>query len=401
MISFVLIFGIFFAASCASLFSDRVSPDEFYQQGEYEKALTAAEKAAADNPEDYRIRLFKAEILNAIAHNKDHPSERTPYYSNLRNTVDQVSFETNRHSFFIDSLLSHSWNLEQQQGVKLLQQDETDNLQNYSERIIAHFENAIILIPDSTVTYSLKASTHYKTGNNRAAITTLEDAYESGKKITPKMLEKLAYLYKESGMLDESIKIYRELTETSPDNERYYHGLVNAYMLKEDHASAITVLNTLLDLNPENREYREALATETFLSTAEDVTALLQESNRLSGEYSDKIQSIVNRFEIASDIYEDLEIQNTRNEESLLRAASFYKNASVFAGLISEIVQNDDKRRDLQALSASLLESSLPYWQALSQYFPESVSYAESLYKVYRELNMDNEADFLHQQLNF
>lgn len=401
MISLVLIFGIFFAASCATLFQDEITPDELYQQGNYEKALTAAEKAAADNPDDYRVRLLKAEILNKLAHQKEHPADRTPYYKDLKNSVDQVSFETNRHTFFIDSLLSHSWNLEQQEGVKLLQQDDTENLQNHSARIIAHFENAIVLIPDSTVTHSLKATTHYKIGDNRAAISTLEHVKENGGKITPKMLEKLAYLYKESGMLDESITIYRELTESSPDNERFNHGLVNAYILKEDHTNAISVLHNLLELNPDNREYREALATETFLSVSKDITTLLQQSDLSSDEKSEKIRAVVNKLDEVSEIYDELEIRSTRNEESLLRAASFHNNSAIFARLLAEHSDSDDLIRDLHAHSTTMLQSSLPYWQALSQYFPDSVSYAENLYNVYRDLEMDDEADFLHQQINF
>lgn len=401
MISLALIFGIFFAGSCATLFSDEESPDELYQRGQYEKALVAAEKAAKDNPDDYRIRLFKAEILNSLAHNKEYPADRNPYYKDLKNTVDQVSFETGRHSFFIDSLLAHSWNLEQQEGVKLLQQDETENLQNYSGRILAHFENAIVLIPDSTVTHSLKATTHYKTGDNRAAIETLEKARNADRELSPKMLEKLAYLYKESGMLDESINIYRELTDTAPDNERYFHGLANAYILKEDHTNSISVIGYLLELNPDNREYKEALATETFLIASNDASALLQKNDLSSDEISERVDTFVSQIGKVSDIYSDLEIQNTRKEESLVRAASFYKNSALYTQMLAGIEQDDEKSQDLRALSSSLLESSLPYWQALSQYFPDSMAYAESLYRVYRDLNMDYEADFLHQQINF
>ena len=77
-----------------------------------------------------------------------------------------------------DSVLHTARNREQQSGIELLQQDESDHYDQNFEEIIHHLENALILDSLNETAYNLKATTYYRHGNIDKAVTTLETASE-------------------------------------------------------------------------------------------------------------------------------------------------------------------------------------------------------------------------------
>ncbi|GEM_PF-430508 len=396
MISLVLIFGIFFGASCSTLFSTTENPKTYLENEELTKAYNAVEEQLRDNPGDTELLLLRATILNEIALEKEDPADRHPDYKSLKNSTDEVRFQTDRYNSKIDSLLIKSWTYEQQEGVKLLQQDNPDQIQQNSDRITAHFRNAITLIPDSTVTYSLKATTHYKSGNTDKAIQTLESGRDHGVELGPEYTEKLAYLYLESGYFEQSVSLYQELIDAHPDNSKFKHGLVNALILKEDHEESVALLKDLIDQNPERHEYQEALAAELYFAESKAISKNIADQKNFS---SQDIEKIIERFDEISSIYKGLNLESSRSEESLFRAASFHSHAAQQLHMLKESSSNADSL--ISEKNREFLELSVIYWQSLTEIFPDSVQYAEQLYMVYRELEMDDEADLIYRQLNF
>lgn len=392
MISLVLIFGIFFAPACSTLYNTSENPETYLENRELTKAYNAVEEQIRENPENTDLLLLRARILNDIAIDKDNPADRHSDYENLKNSTDEIRFRTDQYNSRIDSMLISSWTFEQQEGVKLLQQENSEDFQQKSDRATAHFRNAITLIPDSTVTYSLKATTHYKNGDTYNAIETLENGREFGADFGPELQEKLSYLYLEAGKFEKSVSLYMSLVEEYPENSKYIHGLVNALILKEDHRESISLLRELIEQHPERNEYQEALAAELYFAESRKIS----DQNEFTFE---DVEEIIEKFDDISTIYEDLKLINSRSEESLFRAASFYSNSANHLLHLNESVEDSDNQIAEQHIK--YLELSIPYWQALTEILPDSIQYAEQLYRVYRMLDMDNEADLLYQQLNF
>lgn len=396
MISLVLIFGIFFAPACSTLFNTSENPETYLENRELAKAYDAVEEQIRENPENTELLLIRARILNDIAIEKENPADRHPDYENLKNSTDEIRYRTDQYNSRIDSLLVSSWTFEQQEGVKLLQQENSENFQHKTDRATAHFRNAITLIPDSTVTYSLKATTHYKNGDTYNAIETLENGREFGADFGPDLQEKLSYLYLEAGNFEKSVSLYKSLVEEYPENSKYIHGLVNALILKEEHSESISLLRDLIDQYPERNEYQEALAAELYFAESRRI------SDKISGqdEFTFKdVEEIIESFDEISIIYEDLNLVNSRSEESLFRAATFYSSSANHLLNLNELVQDSDNQ--IADKQLAYLEYSIPYWQALTEIFTDSIQYAEQLYRVYRLLDMNDEADLLYQQLNF
>ena len=192
MVSVLLTFGIFFALSCSTFksSSDLDSAASLYESGNYEHALRTVNNGIQKNPDDFDLQLLKAEILQKIAVENYQPEDREPVYANLRTTADEIQFTTEAYQTRTDSILNSAWMHEQSAGVRLLQQDGTNSFEQHFNKVIAHFKNAVTIIPDSIVTYNLMATTYYRHGNLSDAISTLEAIDEQGFTRPPKTLRK-------------------------------------------------------------------------------------------------------------------------------------------------------------------------------------------------------------------
>ena len=399
MVSLLLTFGIFFALSCSTFNTSKDSADSLYESGRYENALRSVNSEIQNDPENLDLQILKAEILRNIAVENNSPENRQPVYSNLRNTVDEVSFANGSYRTKTDSILTSAWMYEQSAGVRLLQQDGTDTFDEHFTNVIAHFTNAVTIIPDSVVTYNLMATTYYRHGNLSEAISTLEAIEENGFTRPPETCEKLAYLYLEAGQIDRSVEIYETLSANNPDSEIYQQGLVNSYILGDMHTDAIALLEELTGVYPNRVQYREALATERFYIMRQIIREELQDPG--FENYSDsELDDMLTQLNEISEIYRDIDETLPSSEERQQRIAAFYVSS---ANLLDELLPftNESQNDHLSEQQETYLRASIPYWQTLYEANSDRSAYAYSLIEVYNKLGMEHEAELLEQQINF
>lgn len=400
MVSLLLTFGIFFALSCSTFNSSITKTAEsLYESGNYSEALRVVNKEIEEEPDNLDLSLLKAQILYKFAIEDHLPENREPIYSNLRNTTDEISFVTDTHTSQTDSLLKSAWLQEQSAGVRLLQQDDSNSFDDYFERVISHFNNAITLIPDSIVTYNLKATTYYRHGDLSDAIATLETIEESGFTRPPETCEKLAYLYLEAGQIEQAISIYESLAESNPDSEIYQQGLVNSYILGEMHTRSVALLENLTREYPNRIEYREALATEQFYLLQQEIQEQL--SNPSFESFSEsEVEQILDRLNQISEIYQDVDTTLPSEEERQQRVASYYVSSADFLKELLPAV-NESSESIVADQIETQLRASIPFWQTLYEANSDQTAYAHSLIRVYNELGMEDDAELLEQQINF
>jgi len=399
MVSLLLTFGIFFALSCSTFQSSTESPQSLFEAGSYDSALQSVNDEIRDNPEDLDLQLLKATILQKVAVENYQPENRKSVYRNLRSTADEISFKTDVYQNRTDSILTSAWMHEQSAGVRLLQQDGTSTFDEHFDTVIAHFKNAVTIIPDSIVTYNLMATTYYRHGNLSKAISTLESIEETGYSRPPETCEKLAYLYLEAGRIDESIEIYEMLSANHPDTEIYQQGLVNSYILGDMHTDAIALLEDLTGVYPNRVQYREALATERFYLLQRQVSNDIESAG--SEALSDsEIDQIIDQLNEISSMYRDIDETLPSSEERQQRIAAFFVSS---ADLLEEIrpVSDESIETRLSDQRETFLRASIPYWQTLYEANSDRSAYAYSLIEVYNELGMEDEAELLQQQVNF
>ncbi len=398
MTSVLLVFGIFFTLSCSTLSLTNESAESLYERGQYNKALSSVNKSIEENPDDSEEKILKAKILRAVALEKHNPSDRKVYYQNLRDVVDEVQFTTGNYRTTTDSILVKAWSYEQSEGVRQLQEDVSDTYDANFDRIISHFENASVIIPDSLITYSLKATTYYRHGDTQKAISTIEEAESNGVTLSPQIRERVAFLYLESGNLTKSISIYTDLVNQFPDIQDYRHGLVNALILDENHEESVAYLNELLEKYPTRTEYIEALATERFYKVSQEINITLTDID--APLTSDKFETLISELSEIGSLFQRIESDRPTRESHQFRVASFYnKSAKMLLALQEK--SEEELAAEIAAHAKEFFEFSLPYWQQLTESNPENRDYFQKLYEAYTQLEMQDEAEMLEQQINF
>ena len=393
-------FGLFFVQACTT-----VQPTETpeYEPGtaQYlEAELNRLNDQLAENPGTSSLYLEKSEVLYEFA--KTHsPRERPPIYQNLKDHSDAAMHKENIDQNEIEDVLRTAWSEEQSRGVQLLQQDRSTGLnENYSE-IIAHFDNAITVIPDSLVTYSLKATTLYESGNLGKSIETLEKANTLSGGSNTEFLEKLAYLYLESGDVEKSISMYETLVESNPDDQHLKHGLVNAYIIDNQHEEAIAILSELTDLFPSRHTYQETLATQIYFLFDLKADDLIQQ-DYLDSEKSEDIQEISLMADQVHLIFDEIQATMPINEENTYRMAAFYKDAYLTLSKLTNRIEFDSEIVEvIISQKEQFLGLSLPLWERLAELNPDNLDYLNHLYQVYLHLDMEEDAQSLERSLNF
>jgi predicted Zn-dependent protease len=399
--SALLAFGIFFTISCATTEQTGTSEVPPSAEQDFDMQLLDIDRQIEENPASIDLRVQKADLLVDAAKKEPEPEQRKPYYQNLRDAAQSAFYQFGDETKELDEVLARAWSHEQSNGVRLLQQDESEMFDTHFNSIISHFENAITIIPDSLVTYSLKATTYYRHGNLNEAIQTLQTAQSVSAESKPELSEKLAYLHLESGNLDESVRLYRKLAENQPDDEYIMHGLANAYMLNNQHEEAADLLQSLADKYPSRHNYKEALATEIyFIFEKEADQLLLDQQSRDPG--NQPVEQLVNMLEDIHSIFESLKTNIPANEENTFRMAAFYKNSSLKLREITDSLTADEEfREEIAELEKNHLEISLPLWERLADMNPDNMEYLTGLRNVYQNLGMEEEAESVERSINF
>lgn len=395
MSSLVLAFGIFFSFSCSNLKNTESNGSSSTDVNSLQEQIREVNREISENPDRSELLVKKINLLYSYSQTIPVPVNRKPIYLNIREIADNYSAQFGNDSEPLNDVLVKAWRTEQTNGIKKLQKDTSERSEEEIAGIVAHFENAITIFPDSLKTYSVLATTHYQHGSLSDAIETLEMAEKRSESETPEVKEKLAYLYLESGNLNEAERRYQQLVENHSENLLFKHGLINVLILSDRHEEAIEHLQELSEEYPTRFNYQESLATELYYLFKKRTEQNLQSGeNQLS---DDQLDELTNLLDSAHSLFESIQESLPTTEEGLFRIATFYKNTST---RLKDLSANNDF--DLfTELQNEYMEYSLPLWERLAELNPENMGYISNLHQVYLELGMDEDAESLERLYNF
>ncbi|WP_234572026.1 tetratricopeptide repeat protein [Rhodohalobacter sp. 614A] len=396
MSSLVLAFGIFFSFSCSNLKNTESDGSSNSDITSLQEQIREINREISENPENSELPVEKGNLLYRYSQTISNPANRQPVYSNIRGIADNYSAQFVAESGQLNDILLKAWRDEQTNGIKKLQENASERSEEEVTGIVAHFENAITLMPDSLKTYNVLATTHYQRGNLSDAIEILETADNRNQVEKPEVKEKLAYLYLESGDLVEAENRYRQLVEGHPDQLLYHHGLINVLILSDRHEEAIERLEELSEEYPTRYNYQESLATELYYLFKNRTDQYLQSSEGQLSE-SDR-EELAELLDSAHSLFESIQESLPTTEEGMFRIATFYKNTSTRLKELSTNYNNDELFTDLQS---EYMQYSLPLWERLAELNPENMGYISNLYQVYVELGMNEDAESLERSYNF
>lgn len=402
--SFLLVFGLFFIASCSSLNkteSNTDSPPNLSPLSEIERI----NRQIDNNGNSELLLLKKTRLFIEAAQNEALPSLRKPLYKNARTTSSDAESQFSRvNTSEFSNILTEAWSFEHNNGVRLLQADSDGNGSGRMfERAIAHLENAIILQPDSLSSYNVLATAFYSNGLYSDAINVLYNTLEIN--LVPEEVkeikEKQAFIYLESGNTSKAVSVYEDLSDDNNLSITTTHGLVNAYILDNQPQKAAQLLQNLTEEYPDQISYKETLASVKYKVFKLNADILLADNDTLADLDANIDQLLVQLTDI-KEVYESMPDNSLIENERLYTAAGFYTNgASYLEDVRTNFELNDSVSEILIETENEYLNLSLKYWEQLAELNPDNVKYLYSLYTIYNKLEMNEEAEKIEQSFNF
>lgn len=390
--SFVLVFGFFIG--CSTLSNTNKDNSQGLTEAQLQKRIDSLNTLLSQktSPELY---YKKGLYLTELAFKKEDPGQRPLIYRDARQALDK-SIEMNTASGHFDDqkaqeLLKVTWSHEHNQGVRILQQDSTLANPNY-QQAAAHFNNATIVIPDSSISYEMEARAYYKNQQNEKAIDALLEAKKNIEQVPVSVLEQLAFLYLETEQAQKAIEVYEEAEPFSNQNLNLLHGLTNAYITANEHQKAIELLQSLIESKPQNIIYRQSLATELYFvaeQKLDSVVSALQNDATLEETAFGTVDSLLSR---AENQYRQILEDSPDNPEIQRSLARFYQNSAAKYQQLLPLVDEQNAQL-LRDNIEQFLASSIPLLEQLAKQQPDDKQIWKSLYRAYSYLGMQEEAD--------
>lgn len=390
--SLVLAFGFFI--SCSTLQSpnqeNRTARDLSEQQ--IEQRLDSLSEQI--NTDDQKPDLYyeQGSLLTKLAQKQDEPKNRTDIYANARQSLTQAAnlYDPGEQTEKVEELLNVTWSNEHNQGVQILQDDTTTERTDYN-RAAAHFKNATVIIPDSTISYEMGARAYYQSQQSQEAIEILNEARDNVEGLPVSLLEQLAFLYLENDQQQEAVEIYEEAEAFSDQNLNLLHGLANAYINAGEHQKATELLDQLIAIEPENVIYAQSLATELYFQASEQLQSLsadLHEDEQIDSTSFAEADSLLDR---AENQFEQIVDQKPSDYELKLSFANFYHNAASKYQQLQPLVE-EPMKDELDEIINRYISSAIPLFEQVAENNPEESDVRQKLYQAYSYLGMDEKA---------
>ncbi|MEX0593457.1 MAG: tetratricopeptide repeat protein [Balneolaceae bacterium] len=380
--SSILAAGFFFLSACLSTEpTTRHSPDPLSS----ERALEEIDRKIDSGQDPGPLLLERMEVLKDLA-DESSPDGRSVYYEEMVQTAATPDLRQSELADQADDRLRSTYEDEFQSGESGLGVAESSSLH--------HFRNASILQPEESDPYRHLSSILYRQDRIPDAISILESAKRRIDPYPPDMSERIAYLYLESGQLDEAVTRYQSLVDEDSGRIDVRHALVNAFILNEQHSDAVQELRELLETHPENNWYRQSLAVELFF--------LLQDhwgSTPPTERNENEIRTDLKWVDEAIEQLADPDESPPADTESAYVLAQFYRNSGLYLLEQAEGLPNRIAT-ELVSRGEYLLKEAIPRWKEMADQNPENRELWSHLQVMYLKLGLDEQARQIDEQLN-
>ena len=393
--------------------------------GDFDTALQITEDAITENPDNYVAHYYKGVVLAALAETFENPSDRKPYYERSRASLEtakglmQTQEETPEELQELNDTIIGYWADEYNTGVNIQTNDSLFSATPDPYRTsLAHFDNAATINPDSAMTYQVMASTYFQMDEIDNAI----NAYETAMSLlNPPQIddyEFLISLYLFENRYEPAIQYSEEALELYPDETSFVQFLADAYIQSGDRDKAVELVEALIAQEPDNPQYRRVLGTQIYQSvdrTTVQVTELYREMFDLSIELRGQsgaeraateermaeMQQEIDQLEAEIDEFTAISIEQMErvvelepeSESANFILAIIYQNraANLFERR-NNIVNDDELYESFDRRARENLQQARIYYEAAAEINPENTDNWQSLFQVYTQLGMEEEA---------
>jgi Tfp pilus assembly protein PilF len=368
----LLVAGFFY--SCGT---SQVNIDELLANNNYQQAMEEIDSRLSEDPNQPQLYIQRAQISAALAKDTE-PGSRAEFYTNISNDFESaIEYGAGQEQgATIDSLRQQYWKDEHNAG---LQDFDNSSISNRYTQAEIHFQNALILRSDAISTYRNLSVTQFNLGNIDDAINSLKTALSYAENPSAELYENLGYLYLEIGNPSEAAQYYELANTDVSEDLNLAFGLVNAYISNGDSESAVDILESLVEENPDNADLRNVYGTQLYEITSEileDLEAAYANNNSILAE------QIMLEAEGMGESAEKQLIEafkrDTSNVEYLESLAVFYNNLSAQYLSLQNVAFDEDKEV-IRNKAFTLIDFAIDYYERLINIDPNNEEYTNRL----------------------
>jgi tetratricopeptide (TPR) repeat protein len=431
---FLLIFavvGLLWACETTDPFVEEVQIHML--TGDYETALQTVEEAIEADSTNHTAHFYKGVVLASQGESQEDPRERKPYYENAKESFDTAKRQMlaleelpDEHEELVNTIISF-WADEYNMGVNIQNDDSLFNATpNPFEESLAHFINAATINPDSAMTYQVMSSTYFQLDDTENAISSYEQAMSLIEQPEVDDYEYLISLYLYENRYQDAIELSERAMDDYPEETVFVQFLADAYIQSGDRDRAISLIENLIENDPDNPQYRRVLGTQIYQSV-DQITAdisdlyeqqfdLRQAARNQSGDELDQTEAQLDEIETRIDAMEaeidELTEISVREMKRVTELEPDSESAHFIIGIIyqnraanlferrnnttdnQEAQEYDDRAREN-------LREALIYYERAAEINPDNPENWQSLFQVYTTLGMEEEAEEAMERAGF
>lgn len=398
----------------------------------YEAAHELLDQSIAENPESGVPYFYKAMTYSDHALLIADPSDRKPYYHDFREAflTAREKFEAQEskpsEAAQLDNLMLEAWGTEHNEAVQYVTDDSL--MQSVAEPYklaAAHLENAVIINPDSLLSYEVLAQIYAIDNRPEDAINTMHKVMSMKNPPSSEDYSRMSDYYARAAMPDSAIYILNEGLTHYPDTVILSQKLADAYMDNNQRDESIAVIERLLQLDPNNAQYHLALGSRILIATAslsDSVTANYDRLYALSGQLRNANQAQKSRIEAQikelenenESIRTEINGLNDYAERELLRVIELEPTSGTAYNALGIIYQNkaaaffdlrnyttdNTKAMEYDAAAKEALTVAMGYYEKAVEINPDNLGAWQSLSSIYITLDMKEKAEKALEKLN-
>jgi len=392
---------------------------------DFEEALDFANQALEENPNNVLALYYKGYALGALAEDLQPPSDRLPYYSDMRESMmhaKAVADTMERRPSEIDEIedfIIYLWAYEHNSGAEIMTSDSVRQATpNPDQTALDHFRNAVTIEPDSSLSYIVMASIQYQTGDMPEATRSYEMAMERMDKPVYEDYEFLISLYFMQNRFEDARDLSREAMQAFPDEALFAQFLADSFLETGETEEALNMLSSLVAENPNNAQYRYAYGTQLYrvaegdLNNASSTYRRAYQMQEQLGSLSQSERAVVERdiqnlmdeaeqserqgTELSNQAIEQIQAsieQNPGDDNAYNVLGIIYQNRAAALFDRRNNTRDNELARELDTQARETLNRSMVYYEQAAEINPDETAYWESLFQVYTTLGMDQKAE--------
>jgi tetratricopeptide (TPR) repeat protein len=427
-----LLSKLFAVLVIAGIMAGCETPDPLIQEAQkniftqnYDSALAILDRSIEQNPESGIPYFYKGMTYAEKARTIPQASDRKPTYKNFRENMvtAREKFaameEAPSEAEDVTPWILDTWGREHNQAIEFVNNDSLKaTVEEPLQVAVAHLENAVIINPDSTLSWDILAQVQYMDGNYAGAIEAMKSTMELKDPPPADDFFKLGVYYSQNDQNDMAIETYTDGLEMYPDSIVLVQNLADAYMQDGQREKSISTIEDLIERDPENPQYRMALATQLLQASTEISDAISanyeaiydldRESRNASRSRKEEIgNEIDSLFAANEDLHENMLDLSDEAEEELLAVAEqrpeddnvynylgiAYQNRYAILFEKRNITADNELASEYDKQAKSELRQAMEYYEKAAEINPDNTQYWDVLSRIYVTLDMQEKAE--------